>query len=141
MSLAAIRPLFRARMNALGFKEHKDAFDDTNRSQKQLEKLYRINTSTATGAGSNQTVHQFDQDVELVITLRGKGDKNVALVDRAWGVADDVLADILSPSVRMGTTVKLIVPATITVEELSADNDNDVTLTMGFTASIICNFT
>ena len=141
MSLAAIRPLFRLRMNALGFKEHKDAFDDTNRSQKQLEKLYRINTSTATGAGSNQTVHQFDQDVELVITLRGKGDKNVALVDRAWGVADDVLADILSPSVRMGTTVKLIVPATITVEELSADNDNDVTLTMGFTASILCNFT
>ena len=141
MSLAAIRPLFRSRMNALGFKEHKDAFDDQNRSQKQLEKLYRINSPLATGIGANQTVHEFESDVELVITLRGKGDKNVALVDRAWEVADTVLADILSPAVRNGTTVKSIEPGIITVEQLNADNDNDCILTMGFTASIICNFT
>ena len=141
MSLAAVRPLFRERLNALGFKEHKDAFDDQNRPQKQLEKLYRLNSSGANGQSANHTTHLFESDIELVITLKGKGDKNVDLADRAWVVADEVLADILSPSVRNGTIIKDISPKGITVDPLSASDDNDVILTMGFTASILCNFT
>jgi hypothetical protein len=50
------------------------------------------------------------------------------------------LADVLSPSVRMGTDIKNITPGTIAVTEYSASDDNDLILTMGFTASIICNF-
>jgi len=140
MSLASIRPLFRAQLNALGFREHTDAFDDTNRPETQLEKLYRINTTTTTGDVANQTVFQFNMDVELVITLRGKGIKNIELVDRAWSVADEVLADLLSPAVRNGQTIKGISPGTITVDPYSGSDDNDCTLTMGFRASILCNF-
>lgn len=140
MSLSAIRPLIRARMNSLGFKEHTDAFDDLNRPQKKLDKLYRLNTSTVTSGPSSQTTHEFDMDVEIVITLRGTGDKNVALVDRAYSVADTVNADILSIAVRNGEVVKDIVPTSISIDPYSVSDDNDLILTMGFTASIICNF-
>jgi hypothetical protein len=140
MSLAAVRPLFRARLNALGFKEHTDAFDDQNRPQKQMEKLYRLNSGPAVGSAADSQTHEFDYDIELVITLRGVGSRNVDLSDRAWEVSEQVLADILSPAVRLGTDIKNIDPGVITVSPYTASDDNDCILTMGFTASIICLF-
>ena len=140
MSLAAVRPFFRTRLNSLGFREHTDAFDDQNRAQNKLDKMYRIDSGPALGSEANQSIHTFDYDVSLVITLKGVGAKNVELRDRADTIAETILADVLSPSVRMGTDIKNITPGTIAVTEYSASDDNDLILTMGFTASIICNF-
>lgn len=140
MSLAAVRPFFRARLNGLGFKEHTEAFDDDNRAQKQLDKLYRLESGPVNGSGADQSIHEFDYDISLVITLKGVGTKSVALRDRADTIAEQVLADVLSPSVRLGTDIKNITPGGITVEAYSVSDDNDCTLTIGFTATILCNF-
>lgn len=140
MSLAAVRPFFRTRLDALGFEEHTDAFDDTNRPQNKLEKLYRIESGPVTGSPANQSVHTFEFDVTLFITLRGTGDRNVSLADRAFEVAEEVLNDVLQESVRIGTDIKDVVPGTITIEPYAPTNDNDVTLTMGFTGLVLCQF-
>lgn len=139
MSLSDIRPFFRTRMNGLGFKEHTDAFDDDNREQTKLDKLYRIESGPVSGGPANQSVHEFDFDVTLVITLMGKRD-NVELVDRAFEVSDEILADILAESVRLGTLIKDVVPNGITVAPYSESDDNDLTLSMGFTGIVICQF-
>ena len=139
MSLASIRPFFRARLNALGLKEHSDAFDDANRPQQTLEKLYRLQSGPATSGPANSSVHSFTVPISLVITLRGKLD-NVALSDRAWAVSDEILADILQESVRIGTIIKDIIPDNIEVSQYNDSDDNDCILTIGFTVKIICRF-
>ena len=139
MSLSAVRPFFRTRLNALGFKEHDDGFDDENRPQQKLEKLYRIESGPVTGGPANQSTHEFEFDVTLVITLRGNR-SNVDLVDRAFEVSEDVLEDILQESVRVGTDIKDIVPGVITVSPFTASDDNDLILSMGFTGIVYCQF-
>ncbi len=140
MSIAAVRPFFRTRLNGLGYKEHVDAFDDTNREQKKLEKLYRIEVSSITGTGADQTVHTFDVDVDLVVTLRGKGNKNVELADRALEVFEEINGDILQEDVRVGTVIKNVTPSSSAIAPYSGTDDNDLTLTVGFTCEIICEF-
>jgi hypothetical protein len=140
MSLAAVRPLFRSRLNGLGYTEHSDAFDDQNRPQTKLEKLYRLSSGPVTGTGANQQAHSFEYEIELVITYKGKGTNNVELADRVWTESAAILADVLSPEVRNGESIKDILPGAISVTENSASDDNDIILTMGFTALIICLF-
>jgi len=140
MSLASVRPFFRSRLNALGFKEHIDAFDDENRAQNKLEKLYRLESGPASGSPSSQTVHIFEVPIALVITLKGVGDKNVDLSDRAWIVAEEVLADFLPIATRNGTAIKDIVPGDISISPYSVTDDNDLILNMAFTATVYCNF-
>ena len=139
MSLSAVRPFFRTRLNALGFKEHSDAFDDTNREQSKLEKLYRLESGPVTGGPASQSIHEFEFDITVIITLRGKRD-NIDLVDRAFEVSEDVLEDVLQEDVRNGTDIKDIFPGSITVAPYSANDDNDLTLSMGFTGIVICQF-
>jgi hypothetical protein len=139
MSLSAVRPFFRSRMNSLGFKEHSDAFDDENREQSRLEKLYRIESGPVTSGPANQTTHEFEFSVTLIITLRGNR-SNVDLVDRAFEVSEDVLEDILQESVRIDTDIKDVVPGVITIEPYSDSDDNDLILSMGFTGIVICQF-
>lgn len=139
MSLSAVRPFFRTRLNALGFTEHTDAFDDENREQTRLEKLYRLESGPVASGPANQTVHEFEFDITLVITLRGKRD-NVDLVDRAFEVSEDILEDVLQESVRIGTDIKDIVPSTISVAPYTGSDDNDLILSMGFTGIVLCQF-
>jgi hypothetical protein len=139
MSLSAVRPFFRARLNALGFREHSDGFDDLNREQSRLDRLYRIQSGPVSGSPANQSIHEFEFDIELVITLSGRRN-NVELIDRAFTVAEEVLEDVLQESVRIGTAIKDIVPGTVSVTPYSGTDDNDLILTMGFSGIILCQF-
>lgn len=139
MGLASVRPFFRTRLLGLGFQEHTDAFDDLNRPQQRLEKLFRIQSNVVTGNDANHSSHRFDFDVDLVITLKGKLD-NIALVDRAYVVADEILTDVLDEAVRIGTAIKSIRPGSVTVESYGASDENDVRLIMNFTGYLITQF-
>lgn len=140
MSLSNVRPFFRERLNSIGFREHADGFDDTNREQTLMEKLYRLDTSNVVGAAANMQSHEFEMDCNVVITLRGQGTRNVELYDRSFEVAEQVYAEILAPANRNGTNIKDIIPTTILVTENSASNDNDLIITIGFTCNIYCEF-
>lgn len=126
-------------MISLGFKEHSQAFDDESRPQQGLEKLFRIQSNPISGNDADHSSHRFDFDVDLVVTLKGKLD-NVALVDRAYSVADDILTGLLDESVRMGTEIKSIRPGSVTVEPFGSSDENDVRLTMNFTGYLISQF-
>ena len=139
MSLADVRPFFRSRLNALGYKEHSDAFDDNNRPKNLLEKLYRIESGPLNGGPANQSVHTFDFDVTIQVTLRG-GRDNVSLVDRGFVVAEEILADVLQVEVRNGTNIKDIIPGSISIAPFDVTDDNDCILSLGFTGVVICKF-
>lgn len=140
MSLDSIRPFFRTRLKALGFNEHFDAFDDNNRPAQSLDKTFRIDTSVATGTSANMQVHEFEMSVNLLITLKGKGDNNIDVSDRAWEVCGTILEDILTVDNRNGTVIKDIEPTTINVGPYSASDDNDVLMSLGFDVSLYCDF-
>ena len=140
MSIALVRPFFRTRLNALGFKEHTDAFDDQNRPEKKLDKLYRIESGPINSEGPASTTTEFDVSVSLVITLKGKGTNNVDLADRAWVVASEVYEDILDPEVRNDVGIKNIIHDNTSVVPFSASDDNDLILTIDFICNIFCEF-
>ncbi len=140
MSLVAVRTLVRSRLNQLGYKEHSDAFDDTNRPQKQLDRLYRIVSGPVTGEAADSLTHTFTYSFDLHITVRGVGADNVAAVDRAFLLSEEVLGDLLQTTVRTGTDIKDLIPTSMTVEPYSASDDNDVLLVIGFDAIIYCEF-
>ena len=94
MALKDFRVLLRSRMNALGFHEHVDAFDDQNIPQTTLDKTYVMDSAVTDPALVGQIQYEFGNNIDLKIYLAG-GRDNVDLVDRAHDVADTVLADIL----------------------------------------------
>jgi hypothetical protein len=140
MSLAAVRPLFRDRLNALGYREHSDAFDDLNREQTKLDKMYRLEVGTISGNPSNQSVHEFDYSLTVQLSVKG-GRSNVETVDRAFGLIEEIYADLLQESVRIGTVVKNIEPGALSVAPYEAtSDDSDLLVSIDFVVTIYCQF-
>jgi hypothetical protein len=139
MSLSQVRSLFRTRLDGLGYREWPDGFNFENIPDTILDRSYHIETGLISGTSANQTVHNFSYSISLRVFLKGYRDP-AAAIDDAVSQAETILADILSPSVRLSTTIKDIVPDTITVEPFDISNDNDVILKMDFTADIKCLF-
>ena len=140
MSLSSVRDLFRTRLDGLGYREHKDGFNFENIPQTLLDESYHLEIATITGSTTNQLTTFFEYPLNVRIFLKGFRDPASA-IDDAITRAEEILADILSPSVRYGDDVKDIVPNTIEVNPLAITNDNDVILEMTFTSRIFCNFT
>ena len=138
MSLASVRRFFRGRMNGLGFREHSDAFDEQNVPQSTLDNTYRIESGPVAS-----TRDQNSDLLEFAVTLRvfrKGGRSNVELVDSAWATADTIINDILQPDVRLGSDIKDVQLDSITVESLSASDDNDLILALGFTGILVCTY-
>lgn len=139
MALADVRPFFRTRMNGLGFIEHEDAFDPNNVPQSVLDNRYQIESGPVSSTITGQNVNELDFSITLRVYQKG-GRDNVELVDDSWATADTILADIMQPSVRLGTDIKDIRLETISIEPLSGSDDNDLVILLGFNGVLVCAF-
>lgn len=136
MSIVDVRPFFRSRLEGLGFIEHDDAFDLDNVASTLLDDSFHIESGTIQGSGANQLNHDFDYAV--TITLFKRGFSNPVEADDAIDqLIRDIHADILEPSVRLGTSIKDVVPGANNRSSLSDSNDNSIILKMEFTARVI----
>lgn len=139
MSLADVRPFYRTRFNGLGFTEHTDAFNINNIPSTLLDNSYHIESNDITVGPSSQRTHDIIYPVTIRIFRKGF-DSPGALNDELDVVADTILADLLSPSVKNTETIKDVVVSSIRRIELDVSNDNAIILEITCNTKIICAY-
>jgi len=140
MSLSAVRTYFRDRLDSLDYNEWTDGFNFDNIPETISTDTYHLTTGVISVERSNHLVNRFTYPVTIRVFFLGYNNPAEA-IDTAISASEDILADILSPANRLGTSIKDVFPSTITVEPRAESNDNSVILVMEFNADIFCNFT
>ncbi len=135
MSLASVRPFFRARLEGLGFREHDQPFEPGQIGESIQDGAFHMETGVIVSTSANQIVHDFDYPITIRVYKKGYEDI-LAAYDEIHADADLILADLLDPMVRLGTIIKDIVPDTVQPLPLDETNDNVIVLEFVFTAKL-----
>lgn len=132
MGLAEIRPYFRTHMDALGYKEHKDAFNYANIPNTIINRSYHIETPTG-GRRGNYTNASQPIEHDCVIRVFFKGYRYPATaIDEAMTSYDEILDTVLLSSNRLDAGIKNIYLNDVSVKPYEASNDNLVLLEITF---------
>lgn len=137
MSLTAVRPYFRARLDSLGFNEWSDGFAFDNIPLNILDKSYHIETRTSSGDPINQ---QGAQTIRLDVTIRimRKGFLNTSqLQDDVILDAENIIKECCKTSNRLTQTFKNIIFNGISIDPINSQDDNGAILTVNFTALVM----
>jgi hypothetical protein len=135
--VTAIRPYFRTHMNALEYREWKDALNFENIPSTLLDRSYHIETISGSRAGAyDQAKQDMLQDCRIRVFLKGFRTPADA-VDDAMVRYDAILARVLDPTRRLGTELKNIYLQSMAISPLNATNDNSVILELNFTCLIM----
>ena len=133
MSLADIRPYFRTHMDALSFKEHKDAFNYANIPNTILNRSYHIETPTG-GRRGGYTNQSQPIEHDCVIRVFFKGYRYpAAAIDEAMAAYSDILDEVLETNNRLNAGIKNIYLNDVNIQPYDASNDNLVLLEITFT--------
>lgn len=135
MSFAYVRTLFRERLEGLGFEEHIEPFQPNQIGETIVDNSFHLETGSILGSVANQIVHPFDFPITVRIYRRGFVDLLEAY-DELHVTADEVLTDLLLPSVRIGDPVKDIISESIDIVPIDDSNDNIMVLELVFTAKL-----
>jgi len=135
MSLTAVLPLFRSRLDALGYKEWDDVFNIENIPSTILNNSYHLEVSPVSGAGISHRVQNASMSVTLRVFLKGYRDIKTAR-DEAILSADGILCDIVASGTRLGTSVKNIIFDGYSLLPLDDSNDNAIIIEMNFTTFV-----
>ena len=139
MSFSAVRPYFRARLDALGYKEWTDGFNFANIPQTILDGSYHLENGTAGSTKVGQTVTEIEIPITVRVFFQGHRDPK-GRIDDAMIAADNILAEVLVESNSQGQTIKAVLLDSVTVSPYDGSDDNDIILELGFTAIIDCSF-
>ena len=135
MSLATVRPFFRERLEGLGFSEHDQPFQPNQIGETIVNDSFHMETGSIISSAANQVVHSFE--FPITVRIYKKGYVNLLeAYDDIHETADEVLSDLLEPSVRIGTDIKDIVPESIDILPIDDSNDNILYLELVFTAKL-----
>ena len=136
MSLFGVRSLFRERLEGLGFEEHDQPFQPNQIGETVVDGSFHLSTGTITTGPANQRSHSFSFPINVKVYKRGFVDLLEAY-DDIHQTADAVLADLLSPTVRLGSPGILdIVPDSIEIQPIDETNDNIMYVELSFTAKL-----
>ena len=137
--MALIKPLtyMRTQLDSLGYSEWSDGFNFENIPSSIIDGAYHLEVGIISSQSANQRAHQFSFPVVLRVFLKGFSDPKSA-IDDALLRGDNILGAVLSEANRLtqAEDIKDVVPNSITVQELSASNDNSVILQMEFVFNI-----
>ncbi len=136
MSVTLVVPLFRTRMDGLGYREHTDGFNIENIPSTIIDKSYHIEVITGTGGVINQHVQGVDMPITLRVFREGFRDP-AAMRDEMLGDMQSIICDILTPAVRLTSGIKNIVFDSFSLLPLDDSNDNSIILEMNFTNIVI----
>lgn len=140
MTLGGVRSYFSIRLNGLSYKEWPDGFNVANIPATIIDKSYHLEVGTIQVKSQSQRGYEFSYPVTLRVMSKGFKDPSAA-IDAALDNAQDILADLLAPAVRLQTNgLKEIKPGSINTQPLTISNDNAVMLVMTFSAYLIVAF-
>lgn len=136
MSLSAVKNYFRLRCQAIGLKEHVDAFNEENIPSTYLDNSFHIMLNGFDGIKLNQN----DQEVrcKVIVSFWIKGFRTPSEgLDRAVSKSELLIKETLKNSNRLGQCLKNVVFNDVVYSALSEDNDNAVKVTLNFEALTI----
>ncbi len=127
MSLNAVRPYFRARLNALGYREWSDGFNFENVPENIIDKSYHLDANEIT----NVALHQVDLEVEHQVITRVwfKGFKTPKeALDRTMERVEDIIVEVLNPTNRLtgATGLRNVEFVNVSISPLADSNDNTI---------------
>ena len=136
MSTTAVLPLFRTRLNGLGYREWTEAFNIENNPSTILDKSYHLEINDSTSVVINQHVLTITMPLTVRIFRKGFRD-NSAMRDEMLAEMESFVCDILLPNVRFGSAVKNIVFNGFSLLPLDESNDTSVVLEMSFSTQVM----
>lgn len=137
MSLTAVRPYFRARLNSLGYREWDDAFYADNIPENIIDKAYHIDANEISRTSFSQTDLQLEHVVTTRLFFTGFFKPKDAL-DKTMERLDAILKEVLKPSNRLSGTSGLrnVDLQGVTIEPLSDSNDNTLLVSLTWNVQI-----
>lgn len=136
MSLASVRPFFRERLEALGYKEHNQPFEPEEIGANIVDDSFHLETGLITSGPANQALHAFSYPMTIRIYKTGYVNLNEA-VDESMAIGDTVLNDLLQMSTRLSQEfIKDIILNSIQPTPLGPSNDNVIVLELNVTAEL-----
>ncbi len=137
MSFTSLKPYFRARMKALNFAEHTDAFNVDNIPSTKIDKAFHIELLPASYQGTAHVALAFKAQVR--IKAYAKGYKTPAeAVDKCQEWADSIVKECCKSTNRLTQTtgLKNVLPTSVDTQALNQTNDNVAYLELTFDATI-----
>jgi hypothetical protein len=136
MSVTLVLPLFRTRMDDLGYREWTDGFNVENIPSTIIDKSYHLEVNDGSGGVINQHVQNISMPITLRVFRNGFRDP-ASMRDEMLGDMEAIVCDILLPAVRLSSGIKNIVFDSFSLLPLDVSNDNSVILEMNFTNIIM----
>lgn len=136
MSVTLVRPFYKNRLEILGFTQWTDGFNFQNIPSTILDKAFHVELNPAIGGAITQHV----QNLTMPATIRvfRKGFRNVSEgIDLAMQDVENIICDILAPSVRLGSGIKNVVLDGFSVNPLDDSNDNAIMVELEFSNFLI----
>lgn len=136
MSLSAIKPWFRERLETLDFEEHIDGFNTDNVGEIDIDRAFHIRPITITGGPINHTDQRTETDVEVKVFFKGGVNASEAIDDAIIGV-EQIVKECCNVKNRTSDGLLNVIFQRAEIEPRSVDNDNSVLVTFGFTVMVL----
>ena len=129
-------PYLRTQLDALGYTEHSDEFDQDNIAATVIDKTYMITPRGLTSSRSSHTSYEWTFPVNITLWFRGYRTPSDA-VDGALESVESVLDNVLDIGSRYSQTgMSDIYPTAIDFEPIDKSNDCIIQASIGLTAVI-----
>lgn len=137
MSLTAVRPYFRARLNSLNYKEWDDGFNFDNIPENIIDKAYHIDDFEIVSNSLNQTDLDLECTVTTRIFLKGYRTPKEAL-DNANEKLEAIFREVLKPTNRLTGTQGLrnVLLTSVSKEPMALSNDNTILVTIVWSVQV-----
>lgn len=136
MSLTAIKPWFKDRLETLNFAEHVDGFNTDNIGQIVIDRAFHVRPIIITGGPINHTDQRTETDVEVKIFFKGGRDANEA-IDSAILEIEQIVKECCNIRKRTSDGLLNVIFNRAEIEPRALDNDNSVLVTFSFTAMVL----
>jgi len=136
MSLTAIKPWFKERLETLDFEEHVDGFNSDNIGDIDLDRVYHVRPLTINGGSINHTDQKTESEVEVKVFFKGGRDASEA-VDNAVLAVEEIVKECCNIKNRTSNGLLNVVFERAEIEPRSIDNDNSVLVKFDFTVTVL----
>lgn len=132
MSLSLIRPYFRERMHAIGYREWPDSFSIDRIPETIMNRAFHVELTEGDLGPINQSHQEVSADVVLSVLFKGYRSEADAL-DEAIAECEDILKEICKVQNRTSTLTNVIAND-FSLSALNDQNERSVVLRITFSA-------
>lgn len=131
MSLTAVKPYFKLHCEAVGLRQHDDAFNSANVASSIIDKSYFLQVTNFNGRKLNQNDQEVEFPMTVVLFFKGYRSPSQA-IDMALEKVEALIKEVQKPAYRLGTSLKNVSLTAVDIEPIDGTNDNAVKVSVNF---------